>query len=100
MFVMLLFIYPNTSLYGYRVITVLYDLQIFAYPTNNGLTCVHCSTASEMRASGTLATFGTILHRLKASDTETTFGAIFQCPEGSPPCHQLLPVKYVKVYHR
>jgi hypothetical protein len=58
------------------VITVLYDLQIFSCPNNRNVTRVPCTATMKTEASGILITLGAICHRLEASSTEVTFGAI------------------------
>jgi hypothetical protein len=51
---------------------------------NSDVTHVYSLAAPVTRTFVVLMTFDAILHRLKATDIETTFGAIFHRPEGSP----------------
>jgi hypothetical protein len=74
-YVMPLFIYPNLSLHSHEVIMTLYDLQIFLYPTNKNVTCVHCNVTPNTETSGALMTFVVVLSRPEASDTKVTSGA-------------------------
>jgi hypothetical protein len=71
-----LFTYPNLSLLSHGVITVLYNLQIFSYPTNENMTRVPCVVMLKIEISGVLMTLGAICHRLGASSVEVIFGAI------------------------
>jgi hypothetical protein len=53
-YVMPMFIYPNLSLHSHEVIMTLYDLQIFLYPTNKDVTCVHCNVTPNTETSDAL----------------------------------------------
>jgi hypothetical protein len=70
------FTYPKLSLRSHRVITVIYDLQMFLCPTNEKATRVHCTAVLDTGTSSTLMTFGVALHCLEVSDAEVTLGAI------------------------
>jgi hypothetical protein len=72
MFVMPPFTYPNLSPYNHRVITTLWDLQIFPCPTNEDATRAHLATSSNVRTSST-PMISVIVHRhLEASSTGMT----------------------------
>jgi hypothetical protein len=96
-----LFIYPSLLLCSYRVITVFYDLQIFLYPTNENVTCIHCAATPEIVTSSALMTFGVIHHRLEASNVEVTFGAIYLHVESPPSTSSTKNMKvYYKYHHK
>jgi hypothetical protein len=76
MFVLPLFTYPSLSLHSHEIITVLYDLQIFPYPTNGNVTHVPSTTTLKTETSGVLMTLNAICHLLEASSVEVTFGVI------------------------
>jgi hypothetical protein len=80
MFVLPPFTYPSLSLCSHRIITVLYDLQIFPFLVNEN---VSCTVTLKTETSDVLMTLGAICHRLEASSVEVTFDAI-RCAESSP----------------
>jgi hypothetical protein len=85
MSVMPLFTYPNLSLYSHRVITVLYNLQIFLCPMNENVTRVHCATLPDIRTSDVLVTFVATLPCLGAASAGVAFGTISPCAGCPPP---------------
>jgi hypothetical protein len=68
---------PSLSLRSHMVITVIYDLQIFSYPTNEDATRVHYVATLETETSNTPMTFDVVLHYAEAFDAEVALGAIF-----------------------
>jgi hypothetical protein len=89
-FVMPPFTNLSISPCSHGIITVLCDLQIFAFPTNGDVTRVHCAATPETGTSGALMTFSAIHHRLGASCVEVTFDVIYLRIE-SPPSDPALP---------
>jgi hypothetical protein len=79
------FTYPNLSLYGHGVITVLLDLQIFLCPTNGNATRVLYATSSSARASDMVMSSAVILDHPETSGAEATFGALSSCVESPSP---------------